>query len=339
MYHFQVSKRSTDFWNGLELSWKKCADLPVKCLAVSVAELDDKVYVSVSGNKDYLCSPLVYDPYKDEWPWSVLPKLSIMHFSLVAVPSKKQLLAIGGLTGNDEVSNKVFAWDGDSERWTTPYPNMPTARYKSSCISCGSSVIVAGGRTCHNPRQLTGAVEVLHIKDHKGLFTKSQWSIVQQLPHVIRIALPLITDDKLYIVSGYDNDGQCTRDIVTASLPELLQSSDKKTGNVWHKLPDMPYSSWAITYQGRLIVLNGVHLVEQSGVSEPVWKLAQRSYLYNPNTKSWDYIGDDLHDYKLGKSVYVGENKIMFIGAKTGSFMHGKDDMVKTCSMLTFIPK
>ena len=51
-------------------------------------------------------------------------------------------------------------------------------------------------------------------------------------------------------------------------------------------------------------------MVKQSGVSESVCKLAQQSYLYDPNTKSWDYVGDDLHDYKLGKSVYVGENKI-----------------------------
>ena len=93
MYCFQVSKSSSDFWNNLELTWKKCADLPMKCCVTSTAELDGKVYVAVSDNDDY---PLMYDPYKDEW--SVLPKLSHAHreFSLVAVPHKKQLLAIGG---------------------------------------------------------------------------------------------------------------------------------------------------------------------------------------------------------------------------------------------------
>ena len=53
-------------------------------------------------------------------------------------------------------------------------------------------------------------------------------------------------------------------------------------------------------YQGRLIILYGDCIVEQSRVSKSVWRLAQQSYLYNPNTKSWDYVGDDLHDYKLG---------------------------------------
>ena len=160
---------------------------------------------------------------------------------------------------------------------------------------------------------------------------------MEYCPHIICEAVPLIIDDKLYFVSGFDNDGQSTHNIVTASLPELLQSSDKKTGNVWHKLPDMPYTSWSIIhYKGRLIILN---LVERSEVSKSVWKLAQQSYLYNPNTKSWDYVGDDLHDYKLGKSVYVGENKIFFIGGETTIFDHGKEEMVKTCSILTFRPK
>ena len=309
----------------------------MKCDASSVTELDGKVYVAVSASSIYDSVPLMYDSYKDEW--SKLPELPYACFSLVAVSYKKQLLAIGGLTSNDEVSNKVFAWDEVKRMWTTPYPNMPTARRDSACISHGPAVIAAGGVTCQYPRQLTGVVEVLHIKEHKSLFSKSQWSIVQQLPYIIYEAIPLIIDDSLYIVSGYNDDDDSTHDIVTALLPKLLQSSNKKTGNVWHKLPDMPYSSWAITHQGRLIVLNGDHLVEQSEVSEPVWKLAQQNYLYNPNTKSWDYVGDGFCDYRLGKSVNIGDKKIFFVGGDTTIIDHGKEDMVKTCSILTFKPK
>ena len=311
----------------------------MRCCATSVAELDGKVYVAIGGSRNYKFVPLMYDSHKDEW--SVLPELPFSRFSLVAVPYKHQLLAIGGLAHYNEVSNKVFAWDNDNKRWTIPYPNMPTARYDASCTSHGSSVIVAGGVSLqYHLQRSTGAVEVLHITEH-GTRSKSYWGVVEQLPHVVYEAVPLIIDDTLYIVSGFDNDNLSTCNIVTASLPELLQSSDKKTGNVWHKLPDMPYTSWAIIhYQGRLIVLNGDHMVEQSEVSKSTWKLFQQCYLYNPNTKSWDYVGDDFHDYRLGKSVHVGENKIFFIGGHTGTFTVGKeDDMVKTCSMLTLRPK
>ena len=33
---------------------------------------------------------------------------------------------------------------------------------------------------------MTRAVVVLHIKDH-GMFTKSHWSVVEQLPHVASV--------------------------------------------------------------------------------------------------------------------------------------------------------
>ena len=70
---FKVSKSSSDFWNGLKLTWKKCADLPMKCFVTSVAELDGKAYVAVMRTEDECFNPLVYDSYKDEW--SMLPEL------------------------------------------------------------------------------------------------------------------------------------------------------------------------------------------------------------------------------------------------------------------------
>ena len=295
--------------------------------------MDDKVYVAVLGNKGCYCDPLVYDSCMDKW--SVLPVLPHISFSLVAVPYKKQLLAIGGVSG-DKISNKVFAWDENNKKWTTPYSDMPTARYDCCSISHGSAVIVAGGVTCRNPYTLTGVVEVLQFG---SWFSRSYWSVVEQLPYAVHEALPLIIDDNLYIAVGYDDNYESTCNIVTASLPEVLQSSIKKTrsGEVWNKLPDMPCSSWSMThYQGRLIIFNGDRKVEQSGN----WELVKMSYLYNPNTKSWDYVGDDFHDYKLGKAVCLKENKILFVGGITGTFTIGEDDdMVKTCSILTITPK
>ena len=164
----------------------------------------------------------MYDSCIDKW--SVLPVLPHISFSLVAVPYKKQLLAIGGVSG-DKVSNKVFAWDENNKKWTTPYSDMPTARYDCCSISHGSAVIVAGGVTCRNPYTLTGVVEVLHFG---SWFSRSYWSVVEQLPYAVHEALPLIIDDNLYIAVGYDDNYESTCNIVTASLPEVLQSSIKK---------------------------------------------------------------------------------------------------------------
>ena len=206
--------------------------------------LDEKVYAAILGSRGGYVESLMYDSNKD-W-WSSLPALPYTHFSLVTVPNNRELLAIGGMVnknGVDEISNKVFLWDEQNKRWTTPYPNMPTARYSCSSISHGSTVIVVGGITCSDVLTVTRAVEVLHIKEHSW-FTRSYWSVVEQLPHVVYNAIPLIVNDKLHIATGYDKTGPSICNVVAASLPELLQSSNKNTssGQVWHKLPDMPYT-------------------------------------------------------------------------------------------------
>ena len=337
---FQVNKSSSDFWNSLKATWQQCADLPNKYWATSVAELDGKVYATVMSSKSAYVDPLMYDSNKDQW--SSLPVLPYVHFSLVTVSDRKQLLAIGGSVYNNgvhEVINKVFLWDEENRKWTTPYPNMPTARCRCSCISHGSTVIVAGGVICWKTWTMTRAVEVLHIKE-AGWFTKSYWSVVEQLPHVVNKAIPLIVDDKLYIAVGYNEKyGLSTCNIVTASLPELLQSSNKNTssGQVWNKLPDMPYPSFSINhYQGRLITFSEYYHIEQPDEYKPVIQSVPLIHIYNPDIRTWDCVGEIPHRYLLGRSVHIRKNKILFIGGLTGTYNLSKDDdMITTCSLLT----
>ena len=340
---FQVNKSSSDFWNSLKLTWQQCADLPSKYFATSVGELDGKVYVSITSSKFAYIHPLMYDSNKDQW--STLPALPYVNFSLVTVPDGKQLLAIGGSWDNDgvvEISNKVFLWNEENRKWTTPYPNMPTARYSCSSISHGSTVIVAGGVTCWDPWTITRAVEVLHIKEHTW-FTKSHWSVVEQLPHVVRMTIPLIINDKLYITAGSDKKGGANIcNIVTASLPELLQSSNKKysSGQVWNKLADMPYASLSINHcQGRLITFSGGHLVEQPDIDKPAYQSVPLIDTYNPYTNTWDCIGEIPYKCLLGRSVHIRDNKILFIGGLTGACnANNNDDIVTTCLILTLSP-
>ena len=340
---FQVNKSSSDFWNSLNLTWQQCADLPSKYWATSVAELDGKVYVTITDSEGAHFEPLMYDSNKDQW--SALPALPYAHFSLVAVPDRKQLLTIGGSVYNNgviKISNKVFLWDEENRKWTTPYPNIPTARCYCSSISHGSTVIVAGGITCWDPWTMTRAVEVLHIQEHTWL-TKSHWSVVEQLPHVICSAIPLIVNDNLYVAVGSDKKtGASTCNVVTASLPELLQSRNKNTssGQVWNKLADMPYPSFSINhYQGRLITFSGGHVVEQPDIDKPVWQLVPLIHTYNPYINTWDCVGEIPYEYLLGKSVHIRDNKILFIGGLTGTCnANNNDDIITTRSMLALSP-
>ena len=339
---FQTSKSSSDFWNSLKATWQQCADLPHKCWVMSAAELDGMVYVTRTNHIGGYVSPFVYDSNKDQW--STLPELPCWYFSLVTVTEKKQLLAIGGVTNNngvEEASNKVFLWDEKYNKWLTPYPNMPTARQNCSSISRGLAVIVAGGITCLDPLTITRSVEVLHINDNN--LHDSYWSVVEHLPHALFETIPLIVNDKLYITVGFDdNTVPSTCSVVTASLPELLQSSNNNTSSsqVWSKLPDMPYTSHSINhYEGHLITFTGGRKIEQTNdIQEGMaWELVPLIHIYNTYTKTWDCVGDVPYRYLLNKSVHIKENKILFIGGATGTHvsLESDNDSVTTCVLLT----
>ena len=336
---FQVNKSSSDFWNSLKLTWQQCAELPCKCYVTSVAELDGKVYIAVIGSAGAYLDPLMYDSNKDQW--STLLALPYSRFSLVTVPDRKQLLAIGGMIENNgviEISRKVFLWDEKNRKWTTPYPNMPTARYYCSSISHGSTVIVAGGVTCCDPLTMTRAVEVLHIKED-GWFTKSHWSVVAELPHVVQLAVPVVVNDTVYIATGYNEDGDDSLNIITASLPKLLKSSNKNTSNgqVWYKLADMPFSSFSINqYRGRLIIFGGCHRIERSNKEKPVLETVSLIHIYNPKTDTWDCVGRIPYGYSLGRSIHIRDNKTLFVGGLTGTCHANKDDdLISMCLILT----
>ena len=335
---FQVNNSSSDFWNSLKLTWQHCAELPSKCYVESVAELGGKVYVTVSDSNYARENPLMYDSNKDQW--STLPALPYVHFSLVTVPDRKQLLAIGGIGDHKVISSKVFLWDEENRKWTTPYPNMPTARCYCSSISHRSTVIVAGGVTCYDPWTMTRAVEVFLIKEG-GWFTR--WSVVEQLPLLVYDAIPLIVNDNIYIAVGFEKKlGASTCNIITASLPDLIQSSNKNTNSsqVWHKLPDMLYSSQSINhYQGRLIIFSGDYKIEQPNTDKPVYQSVPLIHTFNHYTNTWDCVGEIPCEYLIGISVHISDNKILFIGGFTGTHDPSKDnDIVTRCLMLTLSP-
>ena len=292
--------------------------MPEKCCATSVTELDGKVYVTAIMRNQF--ASFMYDVNKEQW--SPMPLLSRSYYVLVSVHNKKHLLAVAGsLDGAGAMSSEISLWDEKHKQWVIQYPNMPTARCSVTGICYRSAVIAAGGITSWRPWALTRVVEVLHIDDSS--LSNSYWSTVEQLPHFIYGAIPLLCNDILYIPSVVDyvnpQDGN-TSILLTASISKLLKGDDTSNSgySVWNKLSDVPYSSYSIIcYQGRLIAFTGFYLAEQ-----PVrlLKLASQIHIYNPETMTWDCVGCASCGYVLGMSVCIGENRILFIGGLTGTY-------------------
>ena len=300
-----------------------------------MAELDGKLFATMQDNDSAYANPFVYNSHNQ---WRSLTLLPCINFSLVTAPDHIKLLAIGGAINNNGivvVSNRVFQWDEGNKKWTTPYPNMPTARYCCSSISLESKVIVAGGITCSHPYTLTRAVEVLCINNHH-----SYWSVVEQLPFALYEAIPLILSNTLYLAQGYSAYGRSrSYSVLTASIPELLQSSNRSVSGrqVWVKLRDMPYSSYSINhYDGHLIAFSGGIRIELPDKEKPVYEAVPQIHIYNPYINTWDCVGEIPHGYLLGRSGHVKPNEILFIGGITVAPTFINDDHVlTTCSTLT----
>jgi len=77
----------------------------------SIAELNGKVYIVVRSEDGSVPFPLMYDCNLNHW--KTLPELPTggLFFSVAALPSRKQLLAIGGIVRKDgivEATNKYL---------------------------------------------------------------------------------------------------------------------------------------------------------------------------------------------------------------------------------------
>ena len=315
----QVNSSSTAFWDSFTLKWQESPQMPEKCCVTSVTEMDGKVYTTalVSGHRFV---PFMYDINKKRWS-PMLTLSGVSYFVFVAVHDKKQLLAIGGSTLGG-MSSKVFLWDEKHSKWIMQYPDMPTPRCSVTSICYHSIVVVAGGITHWDPWTLTRVVEVLHINDDS--LSDSYWSTVEQLPHAIYGAIPILCDDNLYISSVVDYvnpQDKNTLVLLTASVSKLLEGNnyDKSADDsLWNKLPDVPYSSYSIIcYQARLITFTGFCLAEPAA---KVLKMIPKIHIYNPDTLSWDCVGYTTCGYVLGMSIHIGDNSILFMGGITGSY-------------------
>lgn len=116
----------------------------------------------LAGNDSDACTVLVYNIKSDEW--SCLPKYRYKRFAMTVINSS--LTVVGGRDpSTNKMTNQLAAFSPMSQRWTYPYPPMPTPREQPAVSTYDIWLVVAGGSRDGRP---LGTVEVLNT------FTK-QW--------------------------------------------------------------------------------------------------------------------------------------------------------------------
>ena len=247
--------------------------------------------------------------------WHQLPDTPHIQFTLVIV--KNLLTTVGGSvsTVRGETLDPLLSLmgEGENRKWLPHFPALPTRRHLAAVISCGHSLIVAGG--WDNGHILT-TVEVLDTDTR-------QWSTACSLPRPFYEATMVICGPTLYMLGGCDQPGLVwINSVLACSVPELLRScqpqplSEKrqttpaKRSTIWQRVADTPHSmSSCATFCGRLVTMGGCTWEGESN--------STAISAYNEATNSWEAMGD-MPTARCSPLVAILDGKMMVVGGNVG---------------------
>lgn len=241
-----------------EMTWRRCADLPVAMSAPQVVQIGDCVYVG-GGYRNPGANKAVfrYDTTRDSW--SALPACPTLQHGLAKLSGK--LVAVGGtLIASGKKTNTVLTFEDGI--WQALLLPMPTARCLVSTSSYDNRLIIAAGGIVsakeNGKCERTDVVEIF-IKDR-------QWYRTIHLPFPGYSFSTSMVGDQCYMLGGVGSpDESCTTIHTTRSA--LLENADRaesdymmlRTLQKWdslkgkHPLP----SSSLVEIDGKLLAMGG----------------------------------------------------------------------------------
>ena len=255
--------------------------------------------------------------------WHQLPDTPLIKFTLAIV--QHMLTTVGGIvhfSGADPNSLLSLMGEGGNQKWLPHFPAMPTRRKLAAVVSCGHSLIVAGGWA--DGHVLT-TVEVLDTDTQ-------QWSTACSLPQPFYEATMSICGPTLYMLGGWDRPGlMWTSSVLACSVHELLQScqpqslaeklptASAKRSTIWRRIADAPhYTSSCATLCGQLVAVGG-----------STWEGEENStaiFAYNEATNSWEAMGD-MPTARCSALVATLDGKMMVVGGNVAceGYVSGTD--------------
>ena len=224
-----------------------------------------------------LISTAVYQFEEDQW--TALPECPYYNSALTVI--NEQLTTVGGshgFLGDPTNSLASLTGEGKDRKWVEHFPRMPTSRSNLAAVCRGKSLIAAGGR---DGGRVLRTVEVM---DTESL----QWTLVNPLPHPMYAASIAVSQEKVYLLGGFDQNGDKTLSVFTCSTlqtqpldAQLEKPANQLTG--WHQVADAPhYCSTAVCVGEVLLAIGG-----ESAAGEETSAIAA----YNPTSDSWEDIG------------------------------------------------
>ena len=256
----------------MSLQWQTCSDAPERMWRGSAVSHDKMAYFNPC------LSTAVYQFEEDQW--TALPKCPHYHSALTVI--NEQLTTVGGSHGRHggDPTNSLASLTGEGKdrKWVEHFPRMPTSRYNLAAVCRGTSLIAAGGRGGG------GILRTVEVMDTESL----QWTLVNPLPHPMYWASIAVSQEKVYLLGGLDQNIDETLSVFTCSTLQTqpLDAQLEKTANQltgWHQVADAPHYCSTAVCVGEVLLAIGGH----SAAGEDTSAIAA----YNPTSDSWEDIG------------------------------------------------
>ena len=148
------------------------------------------VYVGggYTSSDDDACLIQQYSPTDDKW--STLPPAPVRKFCMGELNG--QLVIVGGVTRQDDVTGKVLSFDGSAwfRKWKESIPPMPSVRHSPAVFSQPLCLTLVGGTDQH----LTDVSAVEVFIPHT-----SQWHIASPAPSPLSHVTTTVILNKCFI--------------------------------------------------------------------------------------------------------------------------------------------
>ena len=286
----------------MSLQWQTCSDAPEAMRRGSAVSHDKMAYFNPWA------STAVYQFEEDQW--TALPKCPHCYSALTVV--NKQLTTVGGRHGprggGPTNSLASLTGEGKDRKWVEHFPRMPTSRYHLAAVCRGTSLIAAGG--------LGGGGFVVGLRTVEVMDTESlQWTLVNPLPHPMYWASIAVSQEKVYLLGGFDQNVHETLSVFSCSTlqtqpldAQLEKPANQLTG--WHQVADAThYYSTAVCVGEVLLAIGGQ---SAAGATSAI-------AAYNPTSDSWEDMGHMTTPRSWPLVALLPSNELIVAGGYGGA--------------------
>ena len=279
--------------SSMQFQWQLCKQLPVAMQDAQTVFLDGKVYVGGGTTERGVqadCTVYAYDFLGDAW--DPLPTSPVRLAALVAW--RGLLLLVGGIDAStNDCSNKIWAFDEESQSWINPTISyMPTARSCAMAVVYRSKIIVLGGKDANNSN-----ISSVIIYDE----IQQKWLEAKRLPTTYSPLKSATNGEDLYLVDQ-EKAMFCT------SLESLVESTiNKPKQSVWTAFPSAPLKFSSIQTFGTFLLSIGGWDLDGD-------KYHSSIYSYIPEIQSWAKVGEMPVPCHSTSTVVFLEKHLLVVG-------------------------